>query len=84
MTSTKPGTSKNCPEVFRQTHRKYDGTFADQDTSHTMDTNSENNNPNSPSTAVRNMICVITRTSKALTVTDTEIPVYQQSFPSIS
>ena len=38
-------------------------------------------NPNSTSTAVRIMICVITQTSMAPIITDTEIPVYQQSFP---
>ena len=49
-----------------------------------MGTNSENINPNPPGTAVRIMICVIIPTSIALTITATEFPVYQQSFPSIS
>ena len=56
----------------------------DQDTSPTGDTNLGHNIRNSPSTAVRIMICVITRIVIALTITDTEVPPYQQCFPFIS
>ena len=52
-----------------------------QDASNTMGMNSENNIPNSPKAALRFMICVRTRTSIALTITNTEVPVNQQSFP---
>ena len=71
-------------EVFPQQHEIYDGTVTNQDTSPNMDTISEHNKPGSPCTAVRIMICVITRAPMAMTFTDTEIPVYQQSFLSIS
>ena len=83
MISTKRGTAE-IAEVFPQTDGIYDGMITYQHTSHTMDTNSENNIRTSPSTAVRTMICVITQTSIPLTITDTVIPVYQQSIPSIS
>ena len=56
----------------------------DQDTSPTVETNMEHNIPSSLSTAVGNMICVITQTAMAMILTDTEIPVYQQTFPSFS
>ena len=75
--------SKIAQKFFSQTDWIYGGTVTDQDTNQTKDTISQNINPTSPNTAVRFMICVITRTSLALTITDTEIPVYQQSFPSI-
>ena len=53
-------------------------------TSPTMDTNSERQNPTSSIPAVRNMISVITQTPTAPTMTDTQIPIGQQSLSSIS
>ena len=75
---------ETCPIIWPQTIGIYDEKDADQDTSPTMDTKSERINLYSPSAAVRNTICVITRNPMAMTLTDFENPVYQQIFPSIS
>ena len=45
-----------------------------------MDLFLEHNIATSPSTAIRNMICVISQTPKAMTPIEPEIPVYQQNF----